>query len=365
MYDLLTPQAFTPRGIMRMSLDVMQQSAELVRLFTPWHEAGCTLQELQNKLEAFEMFAHVDSLLGIPSQGEVRLPELIRRAEALGPYCAVWATEGLGYYLATKFCERREAPQNLLNGARGSEVPEKTLLPLHAGMGLAIADRFMKTVRQGSSGSEIRRVLDQFVTVCRDNSMPGYIGATYESLGLLTRNLYPQMIPKLDHELGKVGGDLAGYFWHGVGRGIYFAPTNLLLAGNSERAVKMTLQEPPHEFGRRNALAGLAWAKTLVNIRHPEILAGFLQRHGTQSGNNNAFVNGVSSSVIVWLDSVADDHHLRAFCNYEPDSSDGTLVARWEQMVRRPCLRALEYVYPALKAGRRLGEVFHYQSLPE
>jgi hypothetical protein len=365
MSDLLPLQAFTPRGMMKLGLDVMQQSAKAVRLIAPWPESRLALQEFQNKLEAFEMFSHVDSLLGIPSQGEVRLPELIRTAEALGPYCAVWATEGLGYYLATKFCERREAPQNLLNGARGSEVPEKTLFPLHAGMGLAIANRFMKTVRQGSPESEIRRVLEQFVMVCRDNSMPGYIGAAYESLGLLTRNLYPQMIPKLDHELGKVGEDLAGYFWHGVGRGIYFAPTNLLLADNSERAVKMTLQEPPHELGRRNALAGLAWAKTLVNIRHPEILASFLQRHGTQSGDNSAFVNGVSSSVIVWRDSVADDHHLTAFCNYGPDSSDGTLVTRWEQMVRRPCVRALEYVYPALKAGRRLGEVFHYQSLPE
>lgn len=358
MFNFLTPQTFTPRSMVKLSLDVMQQSAEIGRLLVPWQESRRALQEFQNKLEAFNLFAHVDSILAIPSKEEVRLPELIKKAEALEPYRAVWATEGLGYYLAARFCEQREAPRSLLNGERAGEIPETSLLALHAGMGLAIADRLMKTINPASHDSEIRRVLDQFVMVCRGNSRTGYFGAAYESLGLVTRNLYPQMIPKLDQALGKIDEDLVGYFWHGVGRGIYFAPTNFLPDGNSGRALKMTCQEPPHELGRRNALAGLAWAMTLVNIRHPEILENVLQHQADQLGDGEAFINGVSSSLMIWRDSTVDDPSLKRFCSYQPDSSDGALVERWEQMVRRPCLRALEMVYPALKARRRLGEVF-------
>src|SRR5204863_338812 len=160
-------------------------------------------------------------------------------------------------------------------------------------------------------------------------------------------NLYPRMIPKLDQELVKIDQDLVAYFWHGVGRGIYFAPTNVLPDGNSSgRALKMTCQEPPHELGRRNALAGLAWAVTLVNIRHPEILERFLRHYVSQIDDRDAFINGVSSSVIIWRDSTVNDPSLEAFLKYQPGSSDGNLVGHWEQMVRRPCLKALEDIYP-------------------
>jgi hypothetical protein len=226
-------------------------------------------------------------------------------------------------------------------------------------MGLAIGERLIKTINPGSCKSEIRRVLDQFLMLCRDNSNPCYLGAAYESLGLVTRNLYPQMMTGLDQEMGKMDEDLMSYFWHGVGRGIYFAPTNLLPDGNTSRALQMTRQEPRHELGRRNALAGLGWAIALVNIRHPEIMEGFLKDRGDQLDDNDAFVNGVSSSVIIWRDSTVNDSSLEAFCNYQPDSSDGTLVERWDQMVRRPCLQALENVYPVFKARRCLGESFH------
>jgi hypothetical protein len=358
MCNPLMPLPFTPRGMMKLSFDMMQQSAAAVRLFVPWPETRLALQEFQNKLEAFSLFAHVDLVLQIPPGGEVSLPELVKRTEVLEPYSSVWATEGLGYYVATKFCKQSATLRSLLNGERGG-IPERGLVALHSGMGLAIATRVMETISPASHESEIRRVLVQFVTVCRDNFSTGYLGAAYESLGLVTRNLYPQMIPKLDQQLTQIDGDLLAYFWHGVGRGIYFAPTNFLPDGNSSgRALKLTCEEPRHELGKRNALAGLAWAMTLVNIRHPEILEGFLKHHGSQLDDSDAFINGVSSSVVIWRDSTVDDPYLKAFCRYQPDSSDSTLVERWERMVRRPCVRALESVYPALKARRRLGDAF-------
>jgi hypothetical protein len=358
IFNALPLETLTPRGAVKLGFDVMQQSAAICRLFVPWPESHRVLQEFQNKLEAYTLFAHVDSTLGIPPDAEVRLPELIRRIEAWSPYRAVWATEGLGYYLVNMLCGQGKDLQTLLHGEHSCELPERSLVPLHSGMGLAIATRLLQTINSRSTESEIRRTVDQFVMVCRDNSLTGYAGAAYESLGLVTRNLYPQLVRRLDEELRKIDEDLAAYFWHGVGRGIYFAPTNFLPGDNSWRALKQTSQEPPHESGKRNALAGLAWAMTLVNIRHPEILASFVEHHHSEFGDRAAFVNGVSSASMIWRDSTADDPSLKAFCNYQPGSSDKSPVKEWDQMVRRPCMEALEDVYPALKSRGGLGEVF-------
>lgn len=364
VFNLLTLEAFTPRGMMKLSLEMMQQSAEAIRLVTPWRESRLAWREFQNKLEAFNLFAHVDAALQIPRQGEVRLQELIKKIETLGPYRAVWATEGLGYYLGLKLIDPGKGPRNLLTD-QSKELSERSLAPLHSGMGLAIGKRLMETVSPGGHESEIRRVLEQFVLACRDISKTGYTGAAYESLGLVMRTLYPQMIPEADRQLREIDEDLLGYFWHGVGRGIYFAPTNFLPDGSSfERAIRMTWEHSPHELGRRNALAGMAWAMTLINLRHPEILVSFLKHHSDQLRDRDAFVNGVSSSVLIWRDSTSDDPSLRTFLNYQPDFSDETLVERWERLVHRPCVEALESMYPLLKEHQRLDEVFHYRDPP-
>ena len=363
MSNILMLEAFTPRSMMKLGVAMMQQSAEALRLFAPWPETRLAWREFQNKLEAFELFEHVDSVLEIPAQGEFRLPEFVEKAEALGPFRAVWATEGLGHYYAETFWAGT-VQRNLLTDER-TELPSKSLVALHAGMGLAIADRVVKTISPRSADSEIRRVLQQFVTACDENSREGYAGIAYESLGLVTRNLHPQMIRKLDGQLMAIDENLSGYFWHGVGRAIYFAPTNVLPGSNSsERALKATYEEAPHELGRRNALSGLAWAMTLVNIRHPEVLETFLKHHGDQLRDREAFINGVSSSVMIWCESTVDDPCLKAFYQYEPDPSNEIGQQRWERMVHRPCEEALESVYPVLKKRRRFGEVFRYVDLP-
>lgn len=353
----------TPRSMTRLAFEAIQLSAAAFRLLVPWPETQRALREFQNKLEAFELFEHVDSVLQISPAGEVHLSELVRKTERLEPYRAVWATEGLGHYLAETSWQKNEAPRSLLNDER-SELPARSLCALHAGMGLAFGNRFLRTLSRRSSEVEIRRVLQQFVMACEANSRAGYVGAAYESLGLVTRNLYPQIVLKVDQQLGKIDERLVSYFWHGVGRGIYFAPTiSLPDSHSSERAMKMIRDELPHALGRKNALAGLAWATTLVNIRQPEILETFLKRHGDQPLDNEAFSNGVSSAVMIWRDSTVEDTYLEAFCQHQPDPSNAVGAKRWEQLVQRPCREALEHVYPVLRQQRRLGEVFSVTGL--
>src|SRR5262249_11421336 len=174
---------------------------------------------------------------------------------------------------------------------------------LHAGMGLSFANRLLETIKPGSPGGRVREVLGQFVELCKENSTNGYQGAAYESLGLVARNLYPHMVRSIDQQLSAIHGDLVGYFWHGVGRAIYFAPTNFWPDGRSpDRGVEMALRVSPHEVARLNSLAGLTWALTLVNIRQPEIMQSLLKRQGRLLNEDGAFSNGLSSAIIIWQD---------------------------------------------------------------
>ncbi len=171
-----------------------------------------------------------------------------------------------------------------------------------------------------------------------------------EALGLVTRLLYPQIVRIIDWRLSAIDPDLVGYFWHGVGRGLYFLPINALPCTSSTwRAVEMAQEEPPHSLGRLNALGGLAWAVTLVNLRHPAILETFLKQYGGVISANDAFSTGVSASLMIWYDIEKDDPYLRAFLQYQPDPSNPRLVQLWNSQVRAPAQEALQRYYDVLK----------------
>src|SRR5262249_28106179 len=156
--------------------------------------------------------------------------------------------------------------------------------------------------------------------------------------------------------LSAIHGDLVGYFWHGVGRAIYFAPTNFWPDGRSpDRGVEMALRESPHEVARLNSLAGLTWALTLVNIRQPEIMQSLLKRQGRLLNEDGAFSNGLSSAIIIWQDSTQDAASIARFCQYHP--SDPILAGQWDNHIRHPCETALQDYYGVLKKRESIGEV--------
>ncbi|MCA1636429.1 MAG: hypothetical protein LC802_22745 [Acidobacteria bacterium] len=365
MSSLRILDALTPRAMMKAAFEVMQLSAETFRLLTPGQDGRVAWQEFRNKLQAYDLFGHVDFTLRLPEGVELPLAELVARASALETYRAVWATEGVGHY----FAENRRRKEGALRGLLGEEntrgLPPHCLIALHTGMGLSLAECALSSANARGSDSDVQPVLRRFDTLCRDNSREGYTGATFEALGLVARNLYPHMIPAIDGHLRTLGEELLGYFWHGVGRGIYFAPTNFLPFGSSPWwAVKMTEEEPPHELGRLNALSGLAFALTLVNIREPEILEAFLRHHGDRLSAGGAILNGITSSLVVWCASTRDDPYLAWLSQHRPARRAPGVSELWETWVSRACEDARRRFYPALTEHRALGEVFRYQSLP-
>jgi hypothetical protein len=358
-------EALTPRYITKLTFEMMQQSAEICGFLMPGRENRLAWQELRNKLQAFDLFEHADVILHIPPGPAMPLTALVERAAGLEPYVAVWAMEGLGRYYAEACWEHAGAPQHLLTADRVRALPSQSLIPLHTGLGLSLASRLLATLRPRSPESDIDAVLQQFVALCQQNATAGHAGAALEALGLVTRLCYPQMVRTIDSRLSVVAPDMVGYFWHGVGRGLYFLPLHALpCSGATWRAIEMTQGEAPHALGRLNALAGLAWAITLVNIRHPTVLEAYIQRCGEVLCANDAFSSGVSTALMIWYDMAGADPYLRDFIHHQPDAANPRLVQLWHSQVRGPAQEALQRYYGVLKARHGLGEVFCYQPPP-
>src|SRR5205807_2689621 len=181
--NVLSLYAFTPRYMMKTALEVMLQSADVFKYITP--EADRLVwQEFQNKLQAFYLFEYVDSVLGFSSSANLSLEQMIEKTRSLGPFFSVWATEGVGHYYAYLAAARGALPHGLLSNHAG-HLPSESAVPLHTGMGLALAEALL------TRGYDIRTLAETFIQLCQNNSRRPYWRAAAEALGLVVRNLYP------------------------------------------------------------------------------------------------------------------------------------------------------------------------------
>ena len=285
-----------------------------ISLFIPGRDSRIAWRNAQNNAEIIQLVAHVSSVLGPPGSHGA-LPELVEKCYALGTFPSLWAVEGLGHWYADSFYERHEPPQALLTGSRANGLPAKSLTMLHAGIGMSFAKRNLDKLKAASPPTEIRKAVEEIVGLCKDSSQEGYAGAAIESLGLASRFLHgTAMVRALDEQLSAMQPDLVGYLWHGAGRAMYFSPPNFIPGCSTPwRAVAMCRREPPHDLGRRSAVAGFAWAVTLVNMRFPIIMETLLQYHGDEFLQDDAFANGVTSSLVMRYDISPDDPTIRAF----------------------------------------------------
>jgi hypothetical protein len=359
-FDLLSFRAFAPDYVQRLGGGLAQQSAETLRMLTPGEDLGLAWQQLQNNYEVYNLVKQVASKLGIPPSGTFDLPEMITRSYALGQYPDLWAIEGLGHDYAAMFWGKGPV-RELLWPERTRDVPASAQTMLHAGIGLFFAQTLVPAISPYLPAAETRQVLEKFISLVRDNSRSGYEGAAFESLGLVTRTWHSQLVQTIDRQLREIDPEIVSYFWHGVGRALYFLPIHFIpgfyspwLSVNSE---------PPDELARRNATAGLAWATSIVNIRQPKILASIVKYHRESFFRDDAFTNGVMSTMIMASDITPHDVYIKSFLNFQPDTSHPPVEAAWNGLVRNPCDRAVNVYYPVLQQNNRLEEIFHYADL--
>lgn len=347
-----------PRQALGTALRLLQHSAGVMRAALPG-EGGLAWRELENKLEAFQLFQQAEPLLGLSPGDGVPLAERLGRARALGAYRSVWASEGLGHAHAESAWAGGR-PRQLLSNVRLDILPRRAVLPLHTGAGLSFAGRLLD-----AGGDRHRRDLESWIALWEENARPGWREVAVEALGLVARNLHPQRLPRLDALLGEIDPVLPDYLWHGAGRGLYFAPTHALpWTGAAGRALEKAGSEPPHEPGRLNATAGLAWAMALVNVLHPEVLEDVVRRHDWDIGSMDAFANGVASALLVWRATAEDDAQLAAFVSYRPQASGSGRADRWDDLVRAPAEAALRCTGQPLRGDDGAARLFRYQPAP-
>jgi hypothetical protein len=330
------------RSAVKTGFEAARAAAEAFASMLPANDGQLPFRELESKLLAFNLFEHVDTELKIPRNRGLSLTELIARTSGLDPFSVVWATEGLGHFYTEQAWSKNLVPRALLKNVARS-LPASSLIPLHAGLGLSVATRLLSTVGDQPTVSELRNAVERFVAICEDNAQGPLAQVSIEALGLAARTLYPQLTRLIDLALRDANPAAVPYFWHGVGRGLYFCPTHFVpLPGLRGRAIRMALEEPPHDIGCLNAAAGIAWAITLVNIRCPACVADVLARNSAEVEASPGFRNGVGSALAVWQCCSPRDEILRRFCEYKPTSSDCRAAAAWDRNVRVPCITVRE-----------------------
>jgi hypothetical protein len=358
-FDALHPQTWSPRNLSRLGSHLVNQSARLSRMLIP-KQARLVWQELTNKAEVFALVRNLSSILNLPEGEFFTLTDLVQKAYARSPFEALWAVEGVGHYYADKYWKRQGPPNGLLSEAN-LPVPAKSLLMLHAGMGLCFADRLVGNLTTESTPVEVREALERFVILCRDNSRQGYLGAAIESLGIVTRDFYPDLFKTVTQQFRFVAPEFIGFYWHGIGRAIYFSRKFFV-----PRLFSMW-SDVPHEAvaapDRLGVMAGLTWAFTLVNMRHPEIVENALQSHDNDSLFGKAFSNGVCSCIVMRTDTTPDEPFVSAFYEHRPQTSN--LALGWERRVSEPASTAVHNYYPVLSRHSALDQVFRHQNLGE
>lgn len=361
-FDFINPETWMPTNILRLSSTFAGQVGRISQLFTSPQAARLAWQELQNKIEVVLLVRNLSSLLGISPGEPIDLPRAVEKAYSLPSFQALWAVEGLGHEYAASVWQHRGPQQGLL-WKENADVPENSLLMLHAGLGLFLADWLLgsgtPTLVASSSPSQFRQVIAQFVNLARQNARPGYLGPVIESLGLVTREVNPDMVGHVDAALNEVAPDLSGYYWHGVGRALYFSRRYFLPVLSTVWCGIPAEARTPEQ--RQNAMAGVAWAVVLVNMRNPEILESVLQNNIADSPLQEAFANGVASSIVMRQDTTPDEPAIGAFCGHHPTGT--CLSSVWSRLVASPCSDALNKYYPVLRQHHALEQVFRYQDL--
>lgn len=328
------------------AIGLMQQSAKLMSLFTPGHE----FEEAQNKFAAFRLFAYVDQELRIPSDRLEPLDALTRRALALSDFKSIWALEGVAHY----YTSAAELNGPLAGLLADTNLPEKTMVPMHAGMGTALAGALLGRLPANPSKADLRKAISTFFDICRANARAGWYENAIEPMGLAVRSMYPNLLAPVSAVIGEMDPAAQNLFWHGVGRSLYFVPMNFMtFAAAHERALRTAMAEAPTPEARNNAIAGLVWAVALVNLRQPAVLKNLL-KSSERIGMRDAVVNGIVSALMVWKHMVPQDAELLA-----PYSRPGDRL--WDSYVVKPAAAAFAGAYPELLREGRVASVFAYR----
>lgn len=319
----------------------------------------CDWGEFDNKIESFRLFQWADRELEIPADAGPH--EILTYLPMEENFHTIWVREGVGH-LAGKAAIL--STQGLLTGGDAGRLPDSTLIPLHAGMGTAFAEKLFDGLPLNPSKSDVIRTVRRFVDLCASNCRPGWEDGTVESLGLIVRCLYPHLLSEVSDAMRRIEARLRLLFWHGVGRGLYFVPANFLpYAGGRKRMIESAMDETKDPDERRNVLAGLIWAVTLVNLCNPEIVKS-TARACSDLQLYEEFTNGLISALLAWHHMVPRNvEHTETYTSPENKREGDGLF--WRHWIAEPAREAMEEIYPGLDRQNRIASLYLYRTTDE
>jgi len=334
-------------------------------------ELGANVREFGGKLVAY----YLVRLRAQPRavRGESDLASLVVETYRRDPKHTAFLLERLCYdYVRGLWRAGRagEMPRHLLDGQAAAALPEQSLILLHAGLGMALTEILLLPLRPDAPASTFDAALDRFAELVEANSQPAFAAVAFESLGLMVRRFIPRLHGPVEARLRARDARLAAYYWHGAGRAIYFLPGLFHpFPGTARRGLEICRREPLEPQHRLDALAGFCFASTMINLRHPTLVARLLPFLGP--GEIEALASGVAGALLTRHHTSPDEPAVREFLRpiaedlAGPGASPATvlLAGLWEEEVRRPCAAALEHAYPLLRARGELASLARHRPL--
>jgi len=360
--DTMSLKVLKPSYMMDFVSDVFKGSTDAVDAVSTGDARSLLQDQFKNTGDVIGFVNNNDAPRTLADDGSYPLEAEVERCYARGDYPALWLVEGLGERYAEAFLDAGWETRGLLTNEPVTALPAKIQLMMHAGAGIAFAKHEVGPLNPWSTETEIRAALERFLDLVRESSVPGYEGAAIESLGLVTRTWYPQLVSLISDNLLAVDVNAREYFWHGAGRAMYFSPMNMLPGLSPWDAAD---KEPSDEIARLNARAGVAWAFTIVNVRHPGIASHFLRYKADRIKENDAYTNGVHSTLIMAGDMVPGHRYVAEFCAHKPDAADSAAVDEWTKHIGSNIQAQIDQYRETLRTHGKLGEVFRFHALPD
>jgi hypothetical protein len=306
------------RRTMRLLLATIEESAAGVAMFAPDESMRSAWTEVHNKVEAFRAFEHADALVGAPA-GAHTITELLQRAGALPPPLSVWAAEGIGYHTTALLC-RRQLRDRAPWMQRGM-TPEWTQIPLHAGMGSALAVEVLEGAGTKPTQDGIASVLGRFEDLCRAMSAEGWHEVALEAFGFALQGMFGELSAQVNRCVRTARPTLAGLVSHGIGRAVYFAPSAALpLADTRRRVLDDVVAGAGEPRDLANTIAGFAWAATLVNLRNPAVVEPYAE-DAVRLGVEREFARGVHDALAAWRSCAPGDPNAAQFLSHLPHNA--------------------------------------------
>ena len=344
----------------------LRRGTDAARISTSPKAAAASLTELRNKAEVSYLVRGNRHSLGIPAEAPVPFPldTYLEKAYDREDFAALFAVEGLGREFGKSQLILDPNVSGILLEENQPNLPGKSLFMLHAGVGMGFAKHLLDQLPKDHGRPELREAINSFVTLCRSNSRPGYQIAALEPLGLVTRTFHGHLTNDVDKILSEDHPDIRGLFWHGAGRAVYFLAKNSMPCATWDSCLQCE-GESVDEETKKQLFAGHAWAFTMTNMRHPEVLLHtFVGPHASDHPFPELFGRGVAAAVVMREDSSPDTDIISQLQEFDsiPESSR----TEWDQLVLDPTTQALDELTRTGSAAAWMNNAFSYtESAPD